>query len=122
MHSENADVTVVEEKETGAPKMDMKKLEAALSGYRSRADNSSDAHQIATAGIGDRSSPFSSWSGKYSDKSATGFCGIYNQGATCYMNAFLQTLFMTPEMRRAVYEFKYEPDPKITDEKKVRSD
>ena len=27
------------------------------------------------------------------------FCGIINQGATCYLNTLLQTLFLTPEFR-----------------------
>lgn len=36
------------------------------------------------------------------------FVGLNNQGATCYMNALLQTLFMTPEFRNALFEWKYE--------------
>ena len=28
-----------------------------------------------------------------------GFCGLANQGSTCYLNCLLQTLFMTPEFR-----------------------
>jgi len=34
-----------------------------------------------------------------SSKLSSGLCGIYNQGATCYMNSLLQTLVMTPEFR-----------------------
>lgn len=28
-------------------------------------------------------------------------------GATCYMNSLLQTLYMTPEFKQAIYEWKY---------------
>ena len=28
-----------------------------------------------------------------------GLCGIFNQGATCYLNSLLQTLALTPEFR-----------------------
>lgn len=29
----------------------------------------------------------------------TRICGLQNQGATCYLNSLLQTLFFTPEFR-----------------------
>ncbi len=33
--------------------------------------------------------------------------GLSNQGATCYLNGLLQTLYMTPEFRRAIFKWKY---------------
>eukprot|EP00049_Salpingoeca_infusionum_P017658 m.353928 g.353928 ORF g.353928 m.353928 type:complete len:1036 (-) comp16867_c0_seq1:205-3312(-) len=40
----------------------------------------------------------------YDSKAATGMVGLANQGATCYMNSLLQTLFHTNEFRRAVFQ------------------
>ncbi|CAD6270087.1 unnamed protein product [Miscanthus lutarioriparius] len=39
----------------------------------------------------------------YDSKKETGFVGLKNQGATCYMNSLLQTLYHTPYFRKAVY-------------------
>lgn len=38
------------------------------------------------------------------------YLGLTNQGATCYMNSALQTLFMTPEFRRSVFQWTYNED------------
>lgn len=34
--------------------------------------------------------------------------GLQNQGATCYINALVQILFMTPEFRSIIFSWKYE--------------
>ncbi|XVF00068.1 hypothetical protein REPUB_Repub03eG0253800 [Reevesia pubescens] len=41
------------------------------------------------------------WS--HDSKKETGFVGLKNQGATCYMNSLLQTLYHIPFFRKAVY-------------------
>ncbi|KAL1558281.1 CSN-associated deubiquitinating enzyme Ubp12, variant 2 [Salvia divinorum] len=39
----------------------------------------------------------------YDSKKETGFVGLKNQGATCYMNSLLQTLYHIPLFRKVVY-------------------
>ncbi|CAA7388121.1 unnamed protein product [Spirodela intermedia] len=39
----------------------------------------------------------------YDSKKETGYVGLKNQGATCYMNSLLQTLYHVPYFRKAVY-------------------
>lgn len=43
-----------------------------------------------------------------SPKPSHGFAGLQNQGATCYLNSLLQTLYMTVELRKAVFNWKYD--------------
>ncbi len=40
----------------------------------------------------------------YDSRKETGYVGFKNQGATCYMNSLLQTLYMLNAFRRAVYD------------------
>jgi len=54
----------------------------------------------------------------FSAKSSTGFCGLSNQGATCYMNSLIQTLYMTPEFRSAIYSWDWNA---FLEQKKVTS-
>lgn len=40
----------------------------------------------------------------YDSKKETGMVGLKNQGATCYLNSLLQSLYFTDAFRRAVYQ------------------
>ncbi|KAI9251972.1 hypothetical protein BY458DRAFT_523498 [Sporodiniella umbellata] len=40
----------------------------------------------------------------YDSKKTTGYVGLYNQGATCYMNSLFQSLYFTNYFRLAVYQ------------------
>ncbi|XP_013388428.1 ubiquitin carboxyl-terminal hydrolase 7 [Lingula anatina] len=40
----------------------------------------------------------------------TGYVGLKNQGATCYMNSLLQTMYFTNKLRKAVYQMPTEND------------
>ncbi|CCF52859.1 hypothetical protein NDA11_006518 [Ustilago hordei] len=46
----------------------------------------------------------------YDSKKETGYVGLKNQGATCYMNSLLQSLFCTHYFRKAVYQIPTEGD------------
>eukprot|EP01038_Epipyxis_sp_PR26KG_P009755 gene9755-13124_t len=37
-------------------------------------------------------------------KAKVGFVGLENQGATCYLNALIQTMYMTPELRKGLFD------------------
>ncbi|XP_072165726.1 ubiquitin carboxyl-terminal hydrolase 47-like [Diadema setosum] len=39
-------------------------------------------------------------------RSETGFVGLVNQAMTCYLNSLIQTLYMTPEFRNAIYKWE----------------
>jgi len=93
-------------------------LNSALASRRQYIDNSfskvslgtGDRHDPSTSSLYSSSSSSSSSSSKWQfgsfvDLPPHGFRGILNQGATCYLNSFLQSLYMTPEFRLAVYQY-----------------
>lgn len=41
-------------------------------------------------------------------KSETGYVGLVNQAMTCYLNSLIQTLYMTPEFRNALYRWEFD--------------
>lgn len=46
---------------------------------------------------------------RQSTKSATGYAGLHNLGATCYMNSVLQQLYMIPEFRNGIISVETSP-------------
>lgn len=46
----------------------------------------------------------------YDSKKVTGYVGLQNQGATCYMNSLFQSLYFTNSFRKAVYQIPTEHD------------
>lgn len=46
----------------------------------------------------------------YDSKKETGMVGLKNQGATCYLNSLLQSLYFTDSFRKAVYQIPTESE------------
>src|SRR5690606_17955129 len=46
------------------------------------------------------------------EKSATGYVGLQNQGATCYMNSLVQQLYLIPPFRKGILSVPYKDDDK----------
>ncbi|KAI1864897.1 hypothetical protein JX265_004097 [Neoarthrinium moseri] len=50
----------------------------------------------------------------YDSKKETGYVGLKNQGATCYLNSLLQSLYFTNAFRKAVYQIPTAEDESTT--------
>ncbi|KAH6696852.1 ubiquitin carboxyl-terminal hydrolase [Plectosphaerella plurivora] len=50
----------------------------------------------------------------YDSKKETGHVGLKNQGATCYLNSLLQSLYFTNAFRKAVYSIPTEKDDSLS--------
>ncbi|KAI9807087.1 MAG: hypothetical protein M1825_005804 [Sarcosagium campestre] len=50
----------------------------------------------------------------YDSKKETGYVGLKNQGATCYLNSLLQSLYFTNAFRKAVYQIPTQDEESLT--------
>ncbi|KAK4104898.1 cysteine proteinase [Parathielavia hyrcaniae] len=50
----------------------------------------------------------------YDSKKETGYVGLKNQGATCYLNSLLQSLYFTSAFRKAIYSIPTEHDENMS--------
>ncbi|RKF53412.1 Ubiquitin carboxyl-terminal hydrolase 21 [Golovinomyces cichoracearum] len=50
----------------------------------------------------------------YDSKQETGYVGLKNQGATCYLNSLLQSLYFTNAFRKAVYQIPTQDEETLT--------
>ncbi|KAI9784883.1 MAG: hypothetical protein M1816_000578 [Peltula sp. TS41687] len=50
----------------------------------------------------------------YDSKKETGYVGLRNQGATCYLNSLLQSLYFTNAFRKAIYQIPTQNEEKLT--------
>ncbi|ODV89308.1 hypothetical protein CANCADRAFT_137158 [Tortispora caseinolytica NRRL Y-17796] len=49
----------------------------------------------------------------YDSRQVTGYVGLRNQGATCYLNSLVQSLYCTNAFRKAVYQIPTEDDDPV---------
>src|SRR5690554_4669015 len=86
-------------------------LAAALANRKKYVEEQSLVAEGCGAGTGELRVSGSKFAGfTFVEKSSTGFTGLVNQGATCYLNSLVQALFMLPEFRLAVYNWEYDAD------------
>jgi ubiquitin carboxyl-terminal hydrolase 47 len=70
-------------------------------------DENSDTYEGQGQGNGTIDLRSTSHGLNFHEKSLTGYTGLINQGATCYLNSLLQSLYMIPEFRSALYSSQF---------------
>jgi len=89
---------------------DLRKLFTGIEGRRPIIDNDESEITVFVRVLKDPTGVLWHNFVNYDSKKETGFVGLKNQGATCYMNSLLQSLFCTRYFRRAVYQIPTEDD------------
>jgi len=96
--------------------MTLEKPEGFVAMTRKRASSHGDISTIQSSGVSFSSrttyGPTRIYRPRYTtpEKPSHGFAGLKNQGATCYLNSLLQTLYMTMELREALFKWQYNPE------------
>lgn len=89
---------------------DLRKLFTGIDGKRPIIDNDESEITVFVRVLKDPTGVLWHNFVNYDSKKETGFVGLKNQGATCYMNSLLQSLFCTRYYRKAVYQIPTEGD------------
>jgi len=80
-------------------------LEQLLAGRRAHIDATSSRVAVAHGRLDSNSNNSKPQQVPLVAKPTHGFVGLMNQGATCYLNSFVQSLYMLPKFRKAVLEY-----------------
>jgi ubiquitin C-terminal hydrolase len=75
-------------------------------GFQSMSTSSGYGSNYSSSGYTYRPEP----TNMFPYKSQTGYVGLKNQGATCYLNSLIQALYHTPAFRRSILQWKYDPE------------
>ena len=91
--------------------MDANALTAALASRKKYIDEASETTETEgfSDGIARAAGRMASFH-EFVAKGEHGFVGLRNQGATCYLNSLLQTLYMSLEFRQTVFAWTRDPD------------
>lgn len=84
-------------------------LTEALASRRAIVDQeaeTAEGYGTGRTGAGPKAGKFAGVS--FVDKSDTGKTGLVNQGATCYLNSFVQMLCMTPDFCKPLFEWRHD--------------
>ena len=89
---------------------DISNLKAALADRKKAEDASSSQNEAS----GENTSLTSSHSanglngiGSIPPRNKTNYCGLNNQGATCYLNSLLQAMYCTQELKEEIFNWKF---------------
>lgn len=107
-HAANKDGGLTQDLNEHALRSHQSRMSSALACLPAKKDDDYSISMVATGPSSTAIVPFGpSEDGPRNGRSRNPFTGLSNQGATCYMNSLLQTLYMTPEFRQGLFKWKF---------------